>query len=56
MMRYTHSYHIVDKSPWPLFAGVGGLSLTVGGVGIFRGHGFLLFQLGLVIIVFTVWQ
>lgn len=54
MTGYTHSYHIVDRSPWPLFAGVGGLSLTVGRVGIFRGQGFLLMELGLVILLLTV--
>nr|WPS93694.1 cytochrome c oxidase subunit III [Nedyopus patrioticus unicolor] len=56
MANYTHSYHMVDKSPWPLFAGLGGLSLTVGSVGMFSGNGYLLFEVGLLILVFTVWQ
>ena len=27
-----HPYHLVDPSPWPLFAAIGALSMTFGGV------------------------
>ena len=27
-----HPYHLVDPSPWPLFAAIGALSMTFGGM------------------------
>jgi len=30
--KRTHSFHLVDPSPWPFFASIGALALTVGGV------------------------
>lgn len=53
MIRYTHIYHMVDKRPWPLMAGLGGFSLTSGLVGSFGGFGPALFVIGLVLIVVT---
>nr|YP_008378735.1 cytochrome c oxidase subunit III [Appalachioria falcifera]AFR77032.1 cytochrome c oxidase subunit III [Appalachioria falcifera] len=47
---------MVDKSPWPVFAGLGALSLTVGGVNMFCGGADFLFKLGLLILFLTVWQ
>lgn len=29
-LKTTHSYHLVDQSPWPLFASISGLLLTSG--------------------------
>ena len=40
-----HPYHLVDPSPWPLFAAIGALSMTFGGVMWFHsysGGGFFL--------------
>ena len=31
-MVQRHPFHLVDPSPWPLVAALGGLSLTFGGV------------------------
>ena len=31
-MIQRHPFHLVDPSPWPLVAALGGLSLTFGGV------------------------
>lgn len=39
-----------------MFAGLGALTLTVGGVNIFCGGVDLLFKLGLLILFLTVWQ
>ena len=33
-----HPYHLVDPSPWPLFASTGALSMTFGGVMWFHSY------------------
>lgn len=57
----THSYHLVDPSPWPLLGALGGLSVTIGGVLYmhkFEG-GWTVFLSGLIILIYTIifwWQ
>ncbi len=50
-----HPYHLVDPSPWPLLASVGGFGLTFGFVMVLHDFsgGWNLFGLGISIILFT---
>jgi len=50
-----HPFHLVDPSPWPLFASLSALSLTFGGVMYMHGYssGFLLFLTGFLSILYT---
>jgi len=57
----THSFHLVDPSPWPLVAAFSALSLTFGGVMYFNGYnngGFTaIFGFCLILyIMFTWWR
>lgn len=53
-----HPYHLVDPSPWPIFASFGALCSTIGGVLYFHGYigylfgGFVL-SLGISMIVYS---
>jgi cytochrome c oxidase subunit 3 len=59
--KTTHSYHLVDPSPWPLLGSLGGLSITTGGVLYmhkFEG-GWMVLLSGLIILTYTMffwWQ
>ena len=48
-----HMYHLVTQSPWPLFASIGALMLTIGGVMTFHWYteGKKILILGLIIII-----
>jgi len=48
-----HSYHLVDESPWPLIASVGGAFLTVGIVKWFHYNSLSLFLIGTLVILLT---
>jgi hypothetical protein len=54
-----HFFHIVTVSPWPFFASIGALMLTVGAVMYFHSYeyGFELMLLGflLIICIMYVW-
>ncbi len=52
-----HPYHLVDISPWPFFAGLSALNLTVGFVCYLHGYGDFLFKLGIfnILSVMFVW-
>jgi cytochrome c oxidase subunit 3 len=57
----THPFHIVDPSPWPIVAAIGGLTLTTGGVMYMHNYanGGLTLILGFNIIffvMFTWWR
>nr|YP_009945359.1 cytochrome c oxidase subunit III [Epanerchodus koreanus]QOE55891.1 cytochrome c oxidase subunit III [Epanerchodus koreanus] len=56
MTMVTHMYHLVDKSPWPLFAGVGAWMMTFGFVSMFFGFGYGLLSFGLVFMILVVFQ
>jgi len=47
MTFQKHPFHLVDASPWPLFAALGAFSATVSGVGWF--HGYEDSQFGLIV-------
>jgi hypothetical protein len=52
-----HPYHLVDPSPWPLFASIGALSMTFGGVMWFHsysGGGFFLLS-GMLFVFFCMY-
>ena len=52
-----HMYHLVTQSPWPLFASIGALMLTIGGVMTFHWYenGKKILILGLIIIIFMMY-
>jgi cytochrome c oxidase subunit 3 len=52
-----HPFHLVDPSPWPLFASVSALSLTFGGVMYMHGYsnGWFLFCTGFLSILYTMY-
>lgn len=59
MSRHVHKFHLVDPSPWPLFAAFSSLSVTIGGVLYmhFFKDGFKLLILGLIglILILSLW-
>jgi cytochrome c oxidase subunit 3 len=56
-LKTTHTYHLVDPSPWPLMAAFGGFMLTSGGVlYMHKFKGVLsLFSTGLLLIFFIMY-
>lgn len=53
MIKKNHSFHIVEKSPWPLFRSLGTIFLTVGLVMWFKQQGVLLLLVRLVVVFAT---
>nr|YP_009364250.1 cytochrome c oxidase subunit III [Anaulaciulus koreanus]ARF02893.1 cytochrome c oxidase subunit III [Anaulaciulus koreanus] len=51
MTTYNHPYHLVDKSPWPLFASFGAMILLSGFVSLFHTANNAMFYLGLLILI-----
>ena len=51
-----HPYHLVDESPWPILASMGGFILTTGFVEWFFLRNFLLAGVGLVILFIRAYQ
>jgi cytochrome c oxidase subunit 3 len=56
-LKTTHSYHLVDPSPWPLVGAFGGFMLTLGGVLYMHRYigGWNLFVTGLSTILFVMY-
>ena len=56
-LKTTHSYHLVDPSPWPILASLGAFMLTVGGVLYMHKFigGFSLMSTGFTIILYTMY-
>jgi len=54
-IRHSHPYHLVDVSPWPLFASLGAFFVTVGGVMVMHRYqgGLSVFYTGLFMILFV---
>ena len=52
-----HPFHLVDPSPWPLFASIGAFAATSGGVMYFHGYsgGGLLDITGMATIIYTMY-
>lgn len=42
LSSYRHSYHLVDASPWPLFASVSAFIFAMGLINSFKGSAYLL--------------
>jgi len=57
MSLQKHPFHLVDTSPWPLFAATGAFSATFGGVSYFHGYesGGLTCSIGLVMIFYSMY-
>lgn len=51
-----HNYHLVDESPWPLIASIGGITITSGLVQFFHFNRIDLFILGILITTLTASQ
>nr|YP_009773374.1 cytochrome c oxidase subunit III [Nierstraszella lineata]QIZ12575.1 cytochrome c oxidase subunit III [Nierstraszella lineata] len=49
-------FHLVEVSPWPLTGSLGALFLTVGLASWFHGFSLMLFSLGTIIILLTMFQ
>lgn len=49
----NHPYHLVDKSPWPLTASLGAITITSGLVKWFHIHSINILLTGLVIIILS---
>jgi cytochrome c oxidase subunit 3 len=56
-LKTTHSYHLVDPSPWPFVGAFGGFMLTLGGVLYMHkfSGGFNLFLTGFLTILFVMY-
>jgi len=56
-LKTTHSYHLVDPSPWPLLASLGAFMLTLGGVLYMHRYigGWDLFLTGFLIVLYTMY-
>jgi cytochrome c oxidase subunit 3 len=56
-LKTSHSYHLVDPSPWPLVGAFGGFMLTLGGVLYMHRYigGWNLFATGLLTILFVMY-
>nr|QNE85471.1 cytochrome c oxidase subunit III [Nanna flavipes] len=52
----NHPFHLVDYSPWPLTASIGAMTTVTGMVKWFHQHELLLFYLGNIIIILTIYQ
>ncbi len=54
----AHGFHLVDPSPWPLFAAISALMLTIGGVMYFHGYsdGFSLLMKGFVLVLIILYK
>jgi len=52
-----HPFHLVDFSPWPLFASSGALASTIGGVMFFHGYigGEMVLATGMTILVYSMY-
>jgi cytochrome c oxidase subunit 3 len=57
MATQKHPFHLVDPSPWPLFASLAGFTTTFGGVMYMHGYtgGFMAFGLGMVMIMYSMY-
>ena len=60
-IQTKHTWHLVDPSPWPLVAALGGFTVTTGGVLYMHNYtgGFNLFVTGIIMILyvmFTWWR
>lgn len=53
----THSFHLVDPSPWPIISATSALMLTFGGVLFMHGYvgGGFLWKLGFLMILFMMY-
>jgi len=49
----SHSYHLVDPSPWPLLGACGAFGITVGGVIYFHYSQLYLLYGGVIVIIGT---
>nr|AAL66243.1 cytochrome c oxidase subunit 3 [Ostrinia nubilalis]QPF23502.1 cytochrome oxidase subunit III [Ostrinia nubilalis] len=53
---YSHPYHLVDYSPWPITGAIGVLTLVTGMVEWFHNFNMNLLMLGYLIIILTMYQ
>nr|WNH22940.1 cytochrome c oxidase subunit III [Scophthalmus aquosus] len=56
MTVQAHPYHLVDPSPWPLTGAIAAFMITSGTAIWFHYHSMLLMNLGLILLILTVYQ
>nr|YP_423929.1 cytochrome c oxidase subunit III [Gekko gecko]AAQ93000.1 cytochrome oxidase subunit III [Gekko gecko] len=56
MAHQTHSYHMVDPSPWPLLAAIAALLTTSGLALWFHSHSIITMTTGLMMMLLTTYQ
>nr|YP_010463310.1 cytochrome c oxidase subunit III [Pirkimerus japonicus]UUJ37834.1 cytochrome c oxidase subunit 3 [Pirkimerus japonicus] len=52
----NHPFHLVDQSPWPLMGSIGALTMTTGMVMWVHKNNYMLFTLGMLINMLTMYQ
>nr|YP_009859623.1 cytochrome c oxidase subunit III [Iphisa elegans]QKK36730.1 cytochrome c oxidase subunit III [Iphisa elegans] len=56
MTHQTHSFHMVNPSPWPLTGATAAFTMTSGLVMWFHHHKILLLQMSLILVLLTMYQ
>nr|AGN71172.1 cytochrome c oxidase subunit III [Eleutherodactylus atkinsi] len=56
MAHQAHSFHMVDRSPWPLLGATATLMMTTGCVNFFHQNNPLTLGLGLILLILTLFQ
>ena len=54
--KRSHEYHLVDPSPWPLFASIGSLIACIGAVIYFRSGDLWMMLIGLAIVIYVTYM
>nr|UPL66055.1 cytochrome c oxidase subunit III [Cyrtorhinus sp.] len=56
MSKNNHPFHLVDHSPWPLTGSIGALTLVSGMIMWFHMLNMMMFYLGIIILMLTMYQ
>ena len=54
--KRSHEYHLVDPSPWPLFASIGSLIACIGAVIYFRSGDLWMMLIGLALVIYVTYM
>jgi cytochrome c oxidase subunit 3 len=52
----NHCYHLVNHRPWPLIGSLGTIILLIGSLNIFHFSNFIVYFIGIIIILLTIFQ
>lgn len=56
MRKHNHPYHLVDYRPWPLTGSIGALTFTSGIIIWIHKNNSIIFMLGILILLLTIYQ